>query len=265
MSDLKKLFLIRHAESLENERLACLTRSLSGLSRLSLPSASDLRRSVELINVSAQVDSAVSDVGRDQINQVGGRLRADNFLTKNNVQLVAHSPLLRARQTSEGMLGCVAAPFGSDESHTVTAPVKRVEELSCLEEKHPSEWIPGNFGAFAKRMADFEAWVCDQPENTMAIVGHSQFFKAMLELDYKFSNCDVWEVTIDCAKVSGGSRCEVEPERSSDDESEEKKDDTKIMAGSSKYPEADYKPLPRGWMDLKILYKYEKKTEKEEA
>ena len=67
MSDLKTLFLIRHAESLENERIGCLQRSISNVGRLSLPRMSDLRRSVELINVPAQVDSDVSAVGWDQV------------------------------------------------------------------------------------------------------------------------------------------------------------------------------------------------------
>lgn len=69
MSDLKTLFLIRHAESLENERIGCLQRSISNVGRLSLPRMSDLRRSVELINVPAQVDSDVSAVGWDQVRR----------------------------------------------------------------------------------------------------------------------------------------------------------------------------------------------------
>lgn len=67
MSDLKTLYLIRHAESMENERLASLTRSLSTVSRFGLPSKSDLYRSVQLLNVPAQVDSEVSSIGWDQV------------------------------------------------------------------------------------------------------------------------------------------------------------------------------------------------------
>lgn len=72
MSDLKTLFLIRHAESMENERIASLQRSISNVGRLSLPRMSDLRRSVELINVPAQVDSDVSAVGWDQVRRFAG-------------------------------------------------------------------------------------------------------------------------------------------------------------------------------------------------
>jgi len=213
---------------------------------------SDLRRSVELINVPAQVDSDVSSVGWDQIKQVGDQLRADDFLTKNNVQLVAHSPLLRAQQTSEGMLGCVTATSSTDQK--LSPPVKRVEELNCLLEKAPSEWIPGNVGGFAKRIVEFEHWICDQPEDSIAIVGHSQFFKAMLEMTYKFNNCDVWEIKLDCTKVPGRNV-----------EEEEKKDDTALVVEGKEEPESESDcsaqgeelPLPRGWKGLKKLYKYE--------
>mmetsp|Transcript_2904 Transcript_2904/g.6293 ORF Transcript_2904/g.6293 Transcript_2904/m.6293 type:complete len:269 (+) Transcript_2904:85-891(+) len=267
MSDLKTLYLIRHAESMENERLASLTRSLSTVSRFSLPSKSDLYRSVQLLNVPAQVDSEVSSIGWDQINQVGECLRADDFLSKKDVQLVAHSPLLRARQTSEGMLGCVTAPSSSSSStsssestDTLSPPVKRVEELTCLLEKTPSEWIPGNFGGFADRMTEFKDWVCDQPENNIAIVGHSQFFKAMLELDYKFDNCDVWEVALDCAVVAGRNESSSAGEDNVD-EGEEKKDDSGVKDCSAGAEDSADVPLPRGWRGLKQLYKYERKEQ----
>ena len=183
------------------------------------------------------------------------------------MQLVAHSPLLRARQTSEGMLGCVTASspsssFDSSSTDTLSPPVKRVEELTCLLEKTPSEWIPGNFGGFAKRMAEFENWVCEQPERSIAIVGHSQFFKAMLELDYKFGNCDVWEVTLDCTMVPGRNGNSTR----SEGEGEEKKDDGDVVkdcSADSKNDSADVS-LPRGWRGLKNLYKYERKEKPQE-
>ena len=220
-SNVKTIFLIRHAESLENERLACLTRSFRKMGSFKLPTKSDLYRSAELLNVYNQIDSPVSDVGQDQINQVGESLRKDNFLIKNNIQLIAHSPLLRARQTCEGMLRCVATP-----SNDLPSPVKRVEELSFLIEKTPSEWLPGNLTPFINRIKEFEAWICNQPETNIAIVGHSQFFKKMLELNYKFGNCDVWQLSFDCNHES--ENCAVGD-------------------------------LPRGWRDMENLYKYERK------
>ena len=193
-----------------------------------------------------------------QINQVGDQLRASDFLLKNNVQLVAHSPLLRARQTSEGMLCCVAGNSTSEQK--LSPPVQRVEELTCLLEKTPAEWIPGNFGGFAKRIVEFEQWVCDQPEDSIAIVGHSQFFKAMLEMTYKFDNCDVWEIKLDCTKVPGRN----------DGEQEEKKDDKAVIekkdeAEADCLAQGEEISLPRGWKGLKKLYKYDRAEKGEEG
>merc|ERR1712151_520796 len=178
--------------------------SIKKMSSFTLPNKSDLLRSAELINVYAQVDSPVSDIGRDQINKVGERLRTDNFLINENIELVAHSPLLRARQTSEGMLGCVTSSSSNtneennNDEDKLSKPVKRVVQLPQLLEKTPSEWIPGNIGSFNERIKEFEAWICNQSETNIAIVGHSQYFKQMLQLDYKFNNCDVWQLTFDC-------------------------------------------------------------------
>ena len=104
----KTVYLIRHAESDENRRQRSLGRSLGSVRRLALPTREDLAASLELVDVQAQIDSDVSAVGEAQIAQVGGRLRADGFVEAAGISLVVHSPLRRARQTSAGMLGCVA-------------------------------------------------------------------------------------------------------------------------------------------------------------
>ena len=129
------------------------------------------------------------------------------------------------------MLGCVATTPSNDDPNTeLPTPVKRVEELSFLIEKTPSEWLPGNLTPFTDRIKEFEAWICNQPETNIAIVGHSQYFKKMLELDYKFSNCDVWQLSFDCNFYSDSEECAV------------------------KVNDSD---LPRGWKGLENLYKYE--------
>lgn len=277
---LKRVYLIRHAESLENERSASLQRSASDLLRLRLPSRTDVLRASELLDIQSQVDSDVSDVGWDQIRNVSQQMRADGFLTRRDVRLVAHSPLKRARQTSEGMLGCVAAAREGAEWASVwggynhsdslcssatsewsdsdalgrsklTAPVDRVDELPCLLEKAAAEWLPGNSGAFEARIASFEGWLSNQPERVVAIVGHSQFFRAMLGLDYLFGNCDVWEVMWDSRWQ------ETSPSLGSDthigviEETETKESvNTEGMVMQN---------LPRGWSNLQKLYSYEQK------
>ena len=191
----KKIFLIRHAESEENRRIAALSRTFQKLKRLSLPTASDVSTSTELLNVSAQVDSDVSDIGARQIAHMGEKLRKDKFVESSDIALVIHSPLLRARQTSEGMLGCMTASSSDDAIEEKRADsVSRVVETDLLLEKKPVEWTPMYYDKFLQRISEFEAWLAEQPEEVIAIVGHSQYFKAMLGLDDKFGNCEVWKV-----------------------------------------------------------------------
>ena len=64
----KRVYLIRHAESEENRRLASLTKSLKGLGSLKLPTKDDVMASMELLNVRAQLDSDVSAVGKKQVS-----------------------------------------------------------------------------------------------------------------------------------------------------------------------------------------------------
>jgi len=65
---LKTIYLIRHAESDENRRLGSLGRIVQGCTSLTRPNKSDLVASMELLNVQAQIDSDVSEVGRRQVS-----------------------------------------------------------------------------------------------------------------------------------------------------------------------------------------------------
>jgi len=227
-SSTKTVYLIRHAESEENRRIASLGRCFTRLGKFSLPSSSDIYASTELLNVMAQVDSSVSVVGIRQIADMGEKLRAADFVKLAGIQLVAHSPLLRAQETSQGVLGCRADVIKAET-------VGRVVELNLLSEKTPQEWTPMYFSSFKQRIASFEEWLGQQEEEKIAIVGHSQYFKAMLGLNFKFGNCDVWEIKFNLSK-----RGIVEPV------TEEKKVEEAGDAVSWK--------LPPQWQDLKQLY-----------
>ena len=144
-----------------------------------------------------------------QIDQLGRRIAKDNFVHKMGIQLVAHSPLKRARQTCYGMLQCVAPSSKDnegDKEETANDPtaagckhpsVQRVVELDMLSERTPIEWFPVQHDAFTKRIAEFEMWLSEQPEEVIAIVGHSLYFKNMLGLESKFNNVDVWSIQFD--------------------------------------------------------------------
>eukprot|EP00587_Corethron_hystrix_P013716 CAMPEP_0113304546 /NCGR_PEP_ID=MMETSP0010_2-20120614/4526_1 /TAXON_ID=216773 ORGANISM="Corethron hystrix, Strain 308" /NCGR_SAMPLE_ID=MMETSP0010_2 /ASSEMBLY_ACC=CAM_ASM_000155 /LENGTH=155 /DNA_ID=CAMNT_0000158779 /DNA_START=189 /DNA_END=653 /DNA_ORIENTATION=+ /assembly_acc=CAM_ASM_000155 len=141
----------------------------------------------------------------------GEELRA-NFIAERSVTLVVHSPLVRARETCEGMLGYVSATTRSAtdaaaESEGGRTPSSSasegggvaVSESGLLLEKTPSEWvIPGGLQALDDRIQSFESWLASQDgHSSVAVVGHSQYFKRMLGLNVKFGNCEVWQVDFD--------------------------------------------------------------------
>eukprot|EP00543_Licmophora_paradoxa_P014746 CAMPEP_0202461526 /NCGR_PEP_ID=MMETSP1360-20130828/49805_1 /ASSEMBLY_ACC=CAM_ASM_000848 /TAXON_ID=515479 /ORGANISM="Licmophora paradoxa, Strain CCMP2313" /LENGTH=78 /DNA_ID=CAMNT_0049083611 /DNA_START=36 /DNA_END=269 /DNA_ORIENTATION=- len=71
----KTVYLIRHAESEENHRIASLFRSFGSLGRFTLPSSSDVGAAMSLINIPAQIDSEVSEIGSQQILQLAEKLK----------------------------------------------------------------------------------------------------------------------------------------------------------------------------------------------
>jgi phosphohistidine phosphatase SixA len=185
MAQTKTVYLIRHAESEENRRVLALKAALTALTKFSLPKGKDVLAACELINVSEQIDSHVSAFGTEQIKYMSNVLEETEFLKHHSIDLIAHSPLIRAKQTAMGMLSIV-------EENQNERP--RVEQLDLLIEKTPTEWLPGNSAALQKRLVGLEDWVSAQPESVIVLVGHSQFFKNLLDLEYKFNNCDVMQI-----------------------------------------------------------------------
>jgi len=194
----KTVYLIRHAESEENRKISALVRSCNSLRKFSLPKSDDVFTSARLLNIPAQVDSSVSDIGTEQISHMGDKLMREKFVQSRKIELVVHSPLLRARQTSLGMLGCLSASTDDDVTKKADTVV-RVIQTELLLEKSLAEWTPLYFSGFLDRIKGFEAWLGEQPERTIAVVGHSQFFKAMLGVEFKFDNCEVWKVDFNSA------------------------------------------------------------------
>lgn len=245
MTKAKIVFLIRHAESLENHRIFCMKQTFRSLGRFKLPDGKDVRAGAELLNVSAQVDSEVSEKGKEQIDIMASKLKEDDFIIEQGIQLALHSPLSRARQTCDGMLGC-CDEGGGEEQRSAGKPT--AIQLTCLAEKTPSEWIPGNLGPLLGRIKEFETWLSSREEQVVAVVGHSQYFKAMLGLPFKFGNCEVWRLDFD------PSDCVRRGESSiSNSSAEEKKEDSRDISGTDGDPLI--KELPRGWSNLKNVYR----------
>ncbi len=81
----KTIFLIRHAESEENRRLGSLKSAFGGLARCAIPSKNDVYASLELLNVSAQIDSDVSPKGKEQ---VGGACASASIMRRIRLLLM---------------------------------------------------------------------------------------------------------------------------------------------------------------------------------
>mmetsp|Transcript_13765 Transcript_13765/g.26703 ORF Transcript_13765/g.26703 Transcript_13765/m.26703 type:complete len:240 (-) Transcript_13765:360-1079(-) len=177
-SHVKTVYLVRHAESIENEKLGSLKRWAKTWSR------QDFWHGVSLWSEPNMADTPLSQKGRQQVETLSSKLRKDDFLKTQGVEVVLHSPLERARETCDGVVG-------SDSDNTYPR-----EELVDLREKTVGEWVPGFKGSLDERIASFERALCARKEERILVVGHSQFFRHMLGMAEKFKNCDVWKVEL---------------------------------------------------------------------
>ena len=111
-------------------------------------------------------------------------LAEDQFWQKLNPDLIVCSPLIRAKETCEGVL-----------------PMDRkglnVTILPDLEEATPYEHVFSR--TLLQRIERFKHWLAHCDEETIVVVGHSQYFKKMLGRASLMRNCDVWKVTVNCA------------------------------------------------------------------
>jgi len=119
-----------------------------------------------------------------QFSRAKERCRLKNWKKYSRMQ-DSHpsSPLIRAKETCFGVLDINGYP---------DLPV---QELDCLIEITPAEGIRGGRRILKKRIKKLCQWIDSQQAETIAIVGHSEYFMVMLDLNYKFKNCDVWRLT----------------------------------------------------------------------
>ena len=183
-TSIKEVYLIRHAESIENTRIESAQRSWDQIRKLKAPTKDDLKSSVKVLKFQENADSLVSDKGKSQINQLHEGWWKQRKVDKG--YLVVHSPLVRAKETCLGMIGDHNKEF-----------CERLLEKTFLREKTPKEFLPGNNSSLLKRIDEFQTWLVQQPERVVFVVGHSQYFRTMLKLKYNFTNCSVWRVNFD--------------------------------------------------------------------
>jgi hypothetical protein len=84
-----------------------------------------------------------------------------------------------------------------DHTHAGISPTLKnvsVEECDLLLEKTPIEWTPvWGDAQLDKRISGFTKYVETGVKNVAVVVGHSQYFRRMLNQRDKFDNCDIWE------------------------------------------------------------------------
>ena len=205
----KTVYLIRHAESLENVAYKGARRLQASYAQRKLPELHDVWDAFLLLFKlfrPSVLNAGLSEFGIKQVQQLHENLQKDSFLesiSENGSKTIAivHSPLLRAKQT------CYGALFGLDRMDDSEPPTSKsssscyeVDVLPSLQEVNPMEIIEDAVllkreKTVDHRIRDFETWLQDTCKaDTVVVVGHSVYFKRMLRLPGTFDNCDVWRL-----------------------------------------------------------------------
>ncbi len=95
----KKLYLIRHSESLENVMIADAFLAWKNIKSLKCPTLKQLRSMGTLLTLPSDTD--LSPEGEIIANNLCKIIVDMHFLDTNNIQLIVHSPLLRAKRTCD--------------------------------------------------------------------------------------------------------------------------------------------------------------------
>ena len=175
---MKQVYLIRHAQSLENVALQCALDGVYRIGRLQTPTTEQVAAARHLL-LSHDKDADVSDRGMEQIADLRSMLDRDSWWTTVKPDAIFCSPLVRARKTCVGIM-------------TRVEDRDRVQVLECLREVTPYETIFPS--TFKSRIKEFERILKSSSANTIVVVGHSQYFRSMLG-GGMLRNCDLISAT----------------------------------------------------------------------
>ena len=164
-------------------------------------------------------DAPLSDMGRQQLAAAQAQLIG--FIEDRGVQLIAHSPLVRAQQTAHALFSGCGAPFvelpfvrvtpPSGEGTCHALPVLPCPALPCpalpfhlpgqpagsfatgaqIYERTTSEWA--SIAGMDSRIEQLRSWLAERDETVIVIVGHGQFFKRCLNRGFVQANVSVLE------------------------------------------------------------------------
>jgi broad specificity phosphatase PhoE len=171
----KKLILIRHAESQNNVAKNETRAAWKNMKTLQgFPSVSQLCSAGSLLTV--PMDTDLSPDGEVMVNRLCTVMSESNFIAEHGIELVIHSHLIRAARTCGLLFRHTDIP---------------IEENELVYEKNISEHL--RITDMKRRIDEFIRGICARPETCLVIVGHSAFFRDMLDTDLKMKNCEVRE------------------------------------------------------------------------
>lgn len=179
----KTVYLVRHAESMENERVQAYARLQGALRRGDWPKSGDVVASLQLLKF--DLDTPLSRRGERQLKDVRAQIEAASFVQQASPELLAVSPLQRAKRTAEML-------FDTE--------VPRVEVMPCLVERSPLEALACT-ARFEDRVSGFKDWLGNIPQTRVIVVAHCQFFSQLLGkgcgYDRYLSNAEVKRCSFD--------------------------------------------------------------------
>lgn len=187
----KTIVLIRHAMSDENIQVAGLLHGVANVQHLRLPPLSCCTNLCSLLLSLSHGDSAVSQRGIAQIQDLQRILETAAFFQKIKPEAIVVSPLTRARETCAGILPKDALAMG----------LPAVQVLPDLEEASALEHV--FMGSLQTRIERFKQWLARSDAQTIVVVGHCQYFKQLLGTKFLMRNCDVWKCTLNIAPGTG--------------------------------------------------------------
>ena len=171
----KRIILIRHAESLNNVAKNETRKAWENIRALRcLPSLEQISLAGSLLTIPMNTD--LSRDGELMVESLRSRLIALNVIAEHGVELIIHSHLTRAARTCAILFG--------DSGITI-------EEHPMVFEKNILEHV--GLKDMKNRIRIFVQWLLARPEQSIAIVGHSAFFRELLHTDINMQNCEVRE------------------------------------------------------------------------
>ena len=174
----KKVIFVRHAESTNNASKRTWSRTFGSLR---LPGTwTELGEIASLITL--PMDSSLTSDGLIMIDRQ--RAAFQDIMRSSGTTIVIHSHLQRARQTAEGL--CAGAA------------VLKLEECPILFEKSLREYA--QISSFQSRVLRFKQLLASRTEETVALVGHSAFFRKLVPQmqgrEREMGNVSMWRASL---------------------------------------------------------------------